>query len=93
VNDSLIKYSSFDLTLQLTKIEVDLFKLIQPNEFLNKNWIKENRKEKAKNINQMIERSNLISKWVIKEIINSNDLKERISSKFIFFLIFLPSSF
>ena len=93
MNDSLIKYSSFDLTLQLTKIEVDLFKLIQPNEFLNKNWIKENRKEKAKNINQMIERSNLISKWVIKEIINSNDLKERISSKFIFFLIFLPSSF
>eukprot|EP01080_Neovahlkampfia_damariscottae_P008510 gene8510-334_t len=86
VFDSLIKsYSSFDLTFQLTKIEIDSFKLIQPNEFLNKNWIKENRKEKSQNINQIIERSNLISKWVINEIINSNDLKERVSiiSKFI----------
>jgi hypothetical protein len=72
-----MKFNSYDLVLILTKIEVDLFKLIQPKEFLNSNWTKEKRQEKAQNIHNMIERSNIVARWIVKEIVDANDLRER----------------
>eukprot|EP01080_Neovahlkampfia_damariscottae_P001212 gene1212-11302_t len=73
-------YSEEDIAKQLILISSKLFQKIQPNEFLNKNWMDEEYKfDRAKNLIKMINRSNLVGNWITSEIIKPN-LEDRINS-------------
>nr|CAG4710913.1 unnamed protein product [Naegleria fowleri] len=65
------------ICLQLTLISFRLFEKLRPKEFLNLNWMKENRRKKAPNIYTMINLSNEIGMWVATEILNYEEPKER----------------
>eukprot|EP01114_Cavostelium_apophysatum_P007694 TRINITY_DN1984_c0_g2_i1.p1 TRINITY_DN1984_c0_g2~~TRINITY_DN1984_c0_g2_i1.p1 ORF type:complete len:861 (-),score=245.93 TRINITY_DN1984_c0_g2_i1:206-2788(-) len=89
------KKSSGELTLQdlhpeevarqLTLIERDLFKAIQPHECNKQKWLKEN-KSLTPNIHKLINRFNQVSMWVASEVVKVEDLKLRavILNRFIF---------
>jgi len=67
-----------EVARQLTLIEFDLFKAIQPKELLNQCWNKKNKQELAPNVVSMIKRFNDVSSWVTTEILKQADnLKNR----------------
>lgn len=71
-------FRSGDLANTLALIDFGTFEKIRPKEFLNQNWTKSERKQKAPNIYSMIQRSNLVGKWVASEIIFQKEIKTRV---------------
>jgi len=65
-----------EVARQLTLIEHELFKGIQPNECIKMKWTKDN-KALAPNIHKMINRFNQVSMWVGCEVVQVEDLKLR----------------
>jgi hypothetical protein len=66
-----------EIARQITLIEHQLYKAIQPTECLGLKWTKPNKNELAPNICKMINRFNQVSVWVATEILEVEDLKLR----------------
>jgi hypothetical protein len=81
----ILQWPTIEIARQITLIDFDQFKLIEPKECLNQSWNKGNREVKAPNIHQMIQTFNTLSNWIGTTIVGTPDLKERakIVEKFI----------
>jgi len=77
---NLLDISATALAEQLTYKEASMYRAIQPPELLNQNWSSANKRETAKNVVLMVERSNKVSYWVATEICMCKDLKKRVSA-------------
>uniref|UniRef100_A0A6B2LD22 Ras-GEF domain-containing protein n=1 Tax=Arcella intermedia TaxID=1963864 RepID=A0A6B2LD22_9EUKA len=74
----IIDFNSEEIARQLTLIDWEMWKQIQPYEFLNSAWTaKGEERERAKNILRFIERSTYISNWVASTICRTGQLKYR----------------
>jgi hypothetical protein len=62
---------------QITLIEYQLVKKIDPFEFLNQHWMKDNKLKLAPNVLNYIAWFNKISSWISTEIIKRNSAEER----------------
>ncbi len=67
-------FKSTDLIHSLTIIQFGIFQKIRPKEFLNQSWMKSDRRNKAPNIFNSIQRSNQIGMWVATEILSVKDV-------------------
>jgi len=65
-----------ELARQLTILEHEFFKAIQPHECIKQKWLKDS-KTLAPNIHRLINRFNQVSAWVASEIVSVEDLKLR----------------
>jgi hypothetical protein len=70
-------YDELEVARQLTLMEFDWFKQIQPTECLNQAWTQS--KSDAPNICTMINRSNTIPFWVATEIVQRDNIEERVA--------------
>lgn len=77
-------HSIFNLKLHLSKKqnrltirEYDIYKLIEPVEFLNLAWSKEKLKHRAPHVIEMTHRFNILSNWAAVSIVTTESLKER----------------
>ncbi|KAG2378555.1 hypothetical protein C9374_008194 [Naegleria lovaniensis] len=74
--------SSFQLSIQLTLIEFDLFTMMEPYEFYCSYWLSKNRfkvktRDPSPNLSLFIQWYNTVSLWVTETILQYNDIKER----------------
>ncbi|KAJ6251788.1 guanine nucleotide exchange factor [Anaeramoeba flamelloides] len=78
-----------DFTYQITLVEFDLYRKIQPKECLKQGWTKKDKLIRAPNIVNLTNYFNNISNWIATEIISHYKLKKRIKilTKFIKILI------
>jgi len=76
---SALDFHPEELARQLTLIESELYRAIKPWEFLNQAWAKKDKFKRAPRIMALIDRFNLVSKWVATEILHCNVLKNRVS--------------
>jgi son of sevenless len=75
-----LKFTDIDpleLARQLTLIESALFRKLEPREFVDLNWMGNDKKLKAPNILKISEWSNHVIKWIISEIVLVKDVKAR----------------
>ena len=75
-----------EVARQMTLIEYDLFRAMESSEFLNQNWSRAHKEEKAPNILRMIRRFNLTCRWIASEILVEGDPAGRavLLARFIF---------
>ncbi|KAI8818638.1 ras guanine nucleotide exchange factor domain-containing protein [Fimicolochytrium jonesii] len=64
---------AIELARQLTLLEFDLFKSIRSSEYLDLNWIGDNRETDAPNILRMTRWSNHVVQWLVTEIVTAKD--------------------
>ena len=62
---------------QLTLISYNLYSNIETKEFLNACWTKKNKLIDAPNIFKLIDRFNLLTYWVVEEVLSYNDKNGR----------------
>jgi son of sevenless len=74
---NILEWSSTELAIQLTLIEMDLFKSIEPKECFGLAWSKSNKLDMAPNIVGISERFNKVSDWIQAVILNEQDVKIR----------------
>jgi len=66
-----------ELAVQLTLMDVDVFKAIAAEEFLSCSWNKKNKREVAPNIVAFTRRFNHVSFWTVQEILSHEDVRSR----------------
>lgn len=66
-----------DIAIQLSLIEYYMFSMIQPDEFFNQAWLKNNKEDKSPNITAITKRFNWVSLWVCSSILQCKNLKKR----------------
>eukprot|EP01090_Pellita_catalonica_P018270 TRINITY_DN5837_c0_g1_i3.p1 TRINITY_DN5837_c0_g1~~TRINITY_DN5837_c0_g1_i3.p1 ORF type:complete len:500 (-),score=61.99 TRINITY_DN5837_c0_g1_i3:113-1612(-) len=83
--NSFMALHPLEVARQLTIMEESLYRKIAPRECIGLAWTKEDKEESAPNIMKCINRFNVMSKWVVFEIVSEGDLKRRavILSRFI----------
>ena len=74
--------SSFQLSIQLTLIEFDLFSMMEPYEFYSSYWLSKNRfkvktRDPSANLSLFINFYNTVSLWVTETILSYSDIKDR----------------
>lgn len=76
---------------QITLIEQELLTAIQPSELLETNWTKKDKEIKAPNVLAMIRFTNHIVNYIINEILQKTDLRERamVVNRFVFLAKYL----
>jgi len=67
-----------ELARQLTLIEFDNYKAIEPIELLNQAWNKAHLKHRSPNILRMIARFNSISFWVARAVVGEERFRQRV---------------
>jgi len=72
-------YTNEEIAQQLTLLDFDIFKNINPCEFLNQAWNKPDGHIKAPNILRLTSRFNSIAFWVARCILEGDDPKQRAS--------------
>jgi son of sevenless-like protein len=72
-----LDWSAQELAIQLTLIEMDLFRRIEPKECFGLSWSKQNKEELAPNIVAISDRFNKISVWISSTILKEKDPKVR----------------
>eukprot|EP01125_Pyxidicula_operculata_P009150 TRINITY_DN3030_c1_g2_i1.p1 TRINITY_DN3030_c1_g2~~TRINITY_DN3030_c1_g2_i1.p1 ORF type:complete len:1162 (-),score=282.43 TRINITY_DN3030_c1_g2_i1:115-3111(-) len=75
--EALIYYDETQIAEQLTIIELDIFRRIQPTELLGLRWSKKSYKSLTQNINFLIQRVNKLSYWVATCILLQQKVKDR----------------
>lgn len=82
---NILDWPALEVARQITLIDFNIFKKIEPKECLNQAWNSKNRETQAPNIAQMIKRFNKLSNWVGSTVVQTTDLDQRIKvvTKFI----------
>eukprot|EP00731_Ephydatia_muelleri_P015537 Em0008g1257a len=62
---------------QLTRVEHEFYSRIKPYEFLQQKWTKKNKSELSPNICYCIDRFNVVTRWVTKEILGYDHIRQR----------------
>lgn len=75
---SILEWPPTEVARQITLIEYEMFKGIEPKECLNQNWNKTHQKEKAPHIYMMIQWFNKMGSWVATQIVTESDAKQRV---------------
>ncbi|KAL9648176.1 hypothetical protein ABK040_009180 [Willaertia magna] len=78
----MLNISSFQLAIQLTLIEFDLFSMMEPHEFYCSYWLTKCRykvktRDPSPNLSLFIQWYNTVSLWVTETILKYSDIKER----------------
>ena len=66
-----------EVARQMTLIEHDLYRSIQPWEFFKCGWSKADKEKTSPNILAMVQRFNQVSSWVAHEVLRGADPKQR----------------
>ena len=66
-----------EMARQLTLLEYQIYRSIQPHEFFNNAWASSDKETKSRNIIKMSTEFNNIGKWVASEIVREKNLKLR----------------
>jgi hypothetical protein len=74
----LFVFSEEEIARQLTLVDFDIYRAIQPAELLNQAWNKPKYRHRAKNVLQTIARSNAMTLWVSSVILWQSTLKSRV---------------
>lgn len=74
---NLVDWPTVEIARQLTLIEYNIFKRIQPRECFGQGWQKSNKEQLAPNMVTMARRFNHVSRWVSSEIMRESDLRRR----------------
>ncbi|KAJ6232114.1 hypothetical protein M0813_05269 [Anaeramoeba flamelloides] len=77
-NRTFLEIDRNEFVKELTLIEFNLFKKIQPQEFLQQSWTKDNKNNSSPNLVILTDYFNTISSWVTFEILKYDKLKVRI---------------
>jgi chorismate mutase len=82
---NILKFSSKEIATELTRISDSLFSKIKPNEFFKGLFAKKDKEKTSPNICKVVDRFNILSFWVIEEVISYDHSKDRakIIEKFI----------
>lgn len=80
ITNKLLIWPTMEIARQITLIDFEFFKSIQPKECLNNAWNKNNRDTKAPNIAKMINFFNTFSNWIGSLLLQTSDLAERIET-------------
>ena len=75
-----VHFSSSDLASQLTLIDLQVFKKIEPHELESCAWNKKNKNQVAPNIVAFTRRFNHVSFWVVEEVLRPDNARERIDT-------------
>eukprot|EP00124_Ichthyophonus_hoferi_P000149 Ihof_evm13s5 gene=Ihof_evmTU13s5 len=78
ISSNFWKIDPVEIAQQCTVIEWQLFKAIDPREFLNQSWTKASLRHKTPNIIAFIERSSQVTHWVVNTILGANLIKDRV---------------
>ncbi|KAL6058531.1 Son of sevenless 1 [Balamuthia mandrillaris] len=66
-----------EIARQLTLIEHNLYRAIQPIECLDQRWTQPDKQKLAPNVIALIDRFNKVSKWASTDLVRTQDLKSR----------------
>jgi len=77
-SQSPLDFSSEELAVQLTLIDLEIFKKIHPDELTSCCWNKKNKKEVSPNVVKFTQRFNHVSFWVIEEILKPIHKEDRV---------------
>lgn len=75
---SLYDLSSDEIARHLTLIEFEVYSQIKPTEFFGQAWAKPKHHHRAPNIRAMIDRFNIITKWITTEIVSEEKIRNRV---------------
>lgn len=70
--------STEEIARQLTLVEFETYAGIQPAEFFGQAWAKEKTHHRAPHIRKMIDRFNLITRWITGEIVTVEKIRNRV---------------
>jgi hypothetical protein len=70
--------STEEIARQLSLVEFETYSGIQPAEFFGQAWAKEKTHHRAPHIRKMIDRFNLITRWITGEIVTVEKIRNRI---------------
>eukprot|EP01103_Thecamoeba_quadrilineata_P012183 TRINITY_DN3079_c0_g1_i1.p1 TRINITY_DN3079_c0_g1~~TRINITY_DN3079_c0_g1_i1.p1 ORF type:complete len:579 (+),score=113.02 TRINITY_DN3079_c0_g1_i1:81-1817(+) len=73
------KMSLWELAIQLSSIELELFRKIRLRELYNNKWRKSESKRTCRHVLRFIDRTNHMSYWVATNILDSNENHDRVS--------------
>jgi son of sevenless-like protein len=73
----ILEWPSIEIARQLTLIESDLFKKIEPKECFGLGWSKSNKEDLSPNIVAITDRFNKMGFWIRNLFVNERDLKRR----------------
>ena len=76
---SLLEIDAMEIARQISLIEFELFNVIRAEELIQKAWMSTDKDKKAPNIIRMVKFSNHLVMWVVSEIVNTKDLKQRVA--------------
>eukprot|EP01112_Ceratiomyxa_fruticulosa_P016097 TRINITY_DN4828_c0_g4_i1.p1 TRINITY_DN4828_c0_g4~~TRINITY_DN4828_c0_g4_i1.p1 ORF type:complete len:1215 (+),score=257.42 TRINITY_DN4828_c0_g4_i1:149-3793(+) len=62
----------------MTLLEFELFKSIQPQELLSQSWVKRGKETNSPNVLRFIDHFNKVSRWVVTQVVRYHKLKDRI---------------
>jgi son of sevenless-like protein len=75
---SIVDIDPREVARQLTLMDYDLCKAIEPKECLGNAWTKEDKEERSPHLLQSIKRFNLVSKWVAYLLVSEPVAKKRV---------------
>ena len=75
---TLLDIHPLEIARQLTLIETEIFRKIVPRECMGLAWSKKDAKDRAPNILTMINRFNIVSNWIVSEIVRQETHKLRV---------------
>lgn len=75
---SLYDLSSDEIARHLTLIEFEVYSQLKPTEFFGQAWAKPKHHHRAPNIRAMIERFNVITRWITTEIVSEERIRNRV---------------
>jgi hypothetical protein len=76
----ILDYHRKEIARQLALIDFEIFSKIESKEFFDQQWVGEQKEICAPNITAFTERFNLVSQWVITEIVTKERLEARVRS-------------
>jgi len=79
-NPGILDINAKELARQLTIIESNLYRAILPRECIGLAWSKKDAKERAPNILAMIDRFNVVSSWVVCEVVKPESFRQRVET-------------
>lgn len=75
---NLYDLSSDEIARTLTLIEFEVYSQIKPTEFFGQAWAKPKHHHRAPNIRAMIDRFNVITRWITTEIVSEEKIRNRV---------------
>lgn len=75
---SIVDIDPRELARQLTLIDYDLCRAIEPKECLGMAWTKEDKEERSPHLLRFIKHFNLVSKWIAFILVSEPNIKKRV---------------